>query len=298
VLAVGLAVAAGITRIEADEASLWVEAATRADRVAGILASQRERDVTLPIAALSLAVLGGVEALRLARLSPMRALSRPRAGTLLLAFMLAMGTLGDVMQHGRFADKRAELRSELDAQFALFSKLDPPPGDMLDRTAFAPHRATGLQVTRDVVAVDGHGVAKLAALDTPEGVQHIGADLSRALAQASLDQKGSADVDLSVSVDREVDGGVLERLFRIARAAGVHRVEILLTRGASPDLSRGGPPEVSVVIPQDFVALPADLADAGMPLPAGQAFGRFAPAMVVEALAAHGPIALAVDAKR
>jgi tRNA A-37 threonylcarbamoyl transferase component Bud32 len=157
VLAVGLAVAAGITRIEADEASFWGETSTRAERVAGILASQRERDVTLPIAVVSLAILAGIEIVRLVRLQPARVLSRPRAGTMLLAFSLAMGALGDVVQHGRFADKRAELRAELDAQFALFSKLDPPPGDALDPKTFIAHRATGLQVTRDVLAVDGHG---------------------------------------------------------------------------------------------------------------------------------------------
>jgi hypothetical protein len=335
ILAVGLAVAAGITRIEAQEASLWAQAPTRAARVAGILAAQAERDTTAPIAGASLAILVGVEALRLSRLNPLRAVTmgetpkpparaitmgeapkpparaitmgeapkppaRPiahlGASTAILAATVALGIAGDFFQHGRFADKRAELRAELGAQFADIARLDPPAGDALDRRAFPPHRATALQVTRDVIAVDGRGVARLAALDAPEGAAHVAADLNRALAQATLEQKSTGEVDLSVSIDREVDGGALLHLLRIARAAGVRRIEVLLTRGESPALGRGGPPEIGVVIPNDFVALPAELADTGFRLPAGQPFGRIAPSLAVEALAAHGPILLAVEA--
>jgi hypothetical protein len=298
ILAVGLAVAAGITRLEAHEASLWAEAETRAARVAGILAAQTERDATLPIAVVSLAILAGVEVLRLSRLRPLHALTHPRAGSALLAVVLALGIAGDFVQHGRFADKRAELRAELGAQFALFSRLDPPPGDALDRRAFPPHRATALQVTRDVIAVDGRGVARLAALGAPEGAAHVAAELNRSLAQATLEQKSTGELDLSVSIDREVDAGAVLHLLRIARGAGARHVEVLLTRGESPQLERGGPPEIGVVIPRDFVALPAELADVGFVLPAGKPFGSITPALVLEALAAHGPIALAVEAGR
>jgi tRNA A-37 threonylcarbamoyl transferase component Bud32 len=300
-LAVGLAVAAGITRIEAHEASLWVESPTRAARVAAILATQAEREATVPVAVASLAVLAAVEAVRLSRLRPLHVVTNPRAGTALLATAIALGVTGDFVQHGRFAEKRAELRAELGAQFALFARLDPPPGDALDARVFAPHRATALQVTRDVIAVDGRGVARLTALDSPEGALHVAADLNRALAQAALEkdeEHAQADVDLSVSIDREVDGGALLHLLRIARGAGVRRIEVLLTRGESPELGRGGPPEISVVIPGDFVALPAELEDAGLPIPAGDRFGRIAPSWVVQALAARGPIALAVEVPR
>ncbi len=200
------------------------------------------------------------------------------------------------MQHGRFADKRAELRADLGAQFALFSRLDPPPGDALDRRAFPPHRAAALQVTRDVIAVDGRGVARLAALDAPDGAAHVAAELDRALAQATLEQKSTGEVDLSVSIDREVDAGAVLHLLRIARGAGARRIEVLLTRGESPELGRGGPPEIGIVIPDDFVALPAELGDAGFLLPAGQPFGSITSTLVLQALAAHGPIALAVEA--
>ena len=298
-LAVGLAVAAGITRIEALEASLWAESPTRAARVAAILAAQAEREATVPVAVASLAVLAAVETLRLSRLRPLQVITHPRTGTALLAIAIALGAAGDFLQHGRFAEKRAELRAELGAQFALFARLDPPPGDALDARAFAPHRATALQVTRDVIAVDGRGVARLTALDSPEGALHVAADLNRALAQASLgwaEEQGQADVDLSVSVDREVEGSALLHLLRIARGAGVRRIEVLLTRGGSPELGRGGPPEIDIVIPHDFIALPAELADVGLPVPASERFGQIAPSWLVEALAAHGPIPLAVEA--
>ncbi len=298
ILAVALGVAAGLTRIEAREAVLMAEAPTRAARVAEILAVQAERDATVPLAVVSLAILAAVEALRLRRLRPLQAITHPRTGTALLVMVIALGVAGDFVQHGRFAAKHAELRAAIAAQFALFARLDPPPGDALDRQAFGPHRATALQVTRDVIAVDGRGVARLGTLDSPEGASHVAAELDRALAQATLEQKGAEGVDLSVSIDREVDTGAILALLRLARGAGARRIEVLLTRGESPRLGGGGPPEIDVVIPGDFVALPAELADVGVPLPAGEPFGHVAPALVVQALAAHGPIALAVPVAR
>jgi hypothetical protein len=225
-------------------------------------------------------------------------LTTPRPAAALLAGALAVGAVADLFQHGRFADKRAQIRADLGAQFALFSRLDPPPGDALDPRTFTPHRATALQITRDVIAVDGRGVARIEALDTPEGAAHVAADLNRALAQATLDQKSTGDLDLSVSIDRQVDAGAVLHLLRIARGAGAHRVEVLLTRGESPALGRGGPPETYVVVPRDFVALPAELGDAGFLLPQGQPFGAVTSNLVLQALAAHGPIALAVEVGR
>jgi serine/threonine protein kinase len=305
ILAVALAVAVGITRIEAREAILWGESPTRAARVAEILAAQAERDVTIPVAVASLAVVAAVEVLRLRRLQALRALTTPRTGTALLATALALGIAGDFVLHGRFTEKRAALRAEIGAQFALFARLDPPPGDALaeadrgrDPPRFAPHRATALQVTRDVVAVDGRGVARLGALGSPEGVAHLASELDRALAQAALEEHGATDLDLSVSIDRETGGDTLLRLLQIARGAGVKRVEVLLTRGASPGPLLHGPPEIDVVLPSDFVAIPAELADAGLALAPDLRFGQLAPALVERALAGESPVALAVGVGR
>ena len=310
ILAVALAVAVGVTRIEARASVLWDEAPNRAARVAEILATQAERDVTTPIAALSLVVVAGVEVLRLRRLHALRAVLRPRTGTALLATALGLGIAGDFVQHGRFALQHDELRAELGAQFALFAELDPPQGDVLDPDAsvrgwqnwehvrFPPHRAPALQVTRDVVAVDGRGVAKLAALVSPEGALHVAAEIDRALAQATLEQRTAPEADLSLSVDRDVEGGALLRLLRIARGAGARRIELLLTRGPSPSLTRRGPPEIDVVIPSDFVALPVTLGDAGLALDPAARFGVIAPALAAQVLAGGGPVAIEVPAGR
>ena len=294
VLAVAFAVAAGVTRVEAREAFLWVEDRTRASRVAEIMATQYERDATLFLAAASLGVLGVLEILRIRRLLPLGALGRPSAGTAALAIVVALAAAGDAVQHGRFIGKRDELRAEIASQFALLARLDPPPGDALDPERFPPHRATALQITCDAIAVDGRGVARLAALDGAEGRAHVASDLNHALAQAALAQADAAELDLSVAIDRRVETGVLVHLLRIARGAGVRRVEILLTRGASTRLPPRAPPEAAIVLPTDFVALPAELSDDGMALPEAEAFGRIAPELIAGALATPGPLRLLV----
>ena len=139
---------------------------TRAERVAEILAAHGERAATLPIALISLLTILVIEALRFLRLSRVGAIKRPRPAALVLLAVLSLGLAGDLVQHGRFIGKRDELLAEISAQFSLFARLDPPPGDALarDEARFAPHHATALQITRDVVAVNARGVARLAAL--------------------------------------------------------------------------------------------------------------------------------------
>jgi hypothetical protein len=292
VLAVALAAAVGITRIEAREAALWDAGLTRADRVAEIVAARGERDTTIPIAAASLLVVAVVEALRIRRLSRLGAVQRPRTATAALATVLALGATFDLIQHGRFIGKRDALRAEIAGQFTLFTRLDPPPGDALDAERFRPRRATALQITRDVVAVDGRGVARLAALATADGAAQVASDLNHALAQAALAQGEPSGVDLSISIDREVSGDTLAHVLRIARSAGVRRVDLLLTRGGAPRLTKG-PPEIDIVVPDDFVAIPAELADDGAELAGAGRFGSIAPALVAKALSAAGPVRIA-----
>jgi hypothetical protein len=301
-LAVGLATAVGLTRIEAREAVLWAEQPTRAERVAEILAAHGERAATLPIALISLLTILVIEALRFLRLSRVGAIQRPRPAALVLLAVLSLGLAGDLVQHGRFIGKRDELLAEISAQFSLFARLDPPPGDALalapaldhDEARFAPHHATALQITRDVVAVNARGVARLAALDAPAGAAQVVSDLNHTLAQAAVDQREPGAIDLLVSIDREVPGKAIVRLLRIARSAGVRKIEILLTRGAPPRLVPNGPPEIGVVIPRDFVALPVELGDEGLPLAEEQRFGEIAPGLVKAALAVEGPVKIAV----
>ena len=288
VLAVALAAAVGITRIEAREGVLWAATLTRAERVAEIVAASGERAATLPIATVSILVVAAVEGLRIRRLAQLGAIARPRTGTAALAIVLALAAIGDLVQHGRYFGKREELRADLASQFALFARLDPPPGDALDPARFPPHEATALQITRDVIAVDGRGVARLAALASPEGEAQVTSDLNHALAAAALAASDPASVDLSISIDRQVSGASVARLLRVARRAGVRRVELLLARGEAPKLQRG-PAEIGVVLPNDFVALPVELADDGVSLTDVGSFGDIAPALIAKVLGEGRP---------
>jgi len=135
-----------------------------------------------------------------------------------------------------------------------------------------------------VVAVDGRGVARLSALASPEGAAQVASDLNHALAQAALAGGEPGGVDLSISVDREVPGGTLAHLLRLAASAGVRRVELLLTRGEPPRLAKG-PPEIDVVLPSDFVAVPAEIRDDGDALGDAVPFGELAPRLCEQARA-------------
>jgi serine/threonine protein kinase len=293
-LAVALATATGLTRIEARESVLWAGEPTRAQRVAEILAAHDERAATWPIALIALVALVSLEALRVRRLARFGALHRPRWAALALLAVLGLALTGDLIQHERFIGKRDQLRAAIAAHFAVFARLDPPPGDELDPERFAPHRATALQITRDVVAVDAKGIARLRALESREGAAQVASDLNHALAQAAVDQREPAEIDLLVSIDRHVKGLALQRLLQIARAAGVRRVEILLTRGDQPKLSLTGPKEIGVVLPSDFVALPITLADEGWVIAPEPSFGEIAPDLVREAMTREGPVSLRV----
>ncbi len=51
----------------------------------------------------------------------------------------------------------------------------------------------------------------------------------------------------------------------------------------------GGPPEIDIVVPSDFVALPAELADDGVEMRGEDRFGSLTPWLIDRALAAAGP---------
>jgi hypothetical protein len=145
--------------------------------------------------------------------------------------------------------------------------------------------------------VNAKGVARLAALRAGDGAAQVASDLNHTLAQAAVESE-PGEIDLSASIDREVKGADVTRLLEIARGAGVNRLEILLTRGARPALVPNGPPEIGIVLPSDFVALPAELADDGLALPPDEGFGRIAPDLVSKALASGRPVRLAARRSR
>jgi hypothetical protein len=290
IAAVALAFAVGVARVEARQAVLWAEPPTRAARVAEILDARAEMNATLLLGAA--AVLGAALplAMALARLTRGQALPRPSRAQWRGAAVLAGAVAFDVGMHERFAQRREELRGALTPQFATFVHLDPPPADQLDPARFAPRRSTGLQVGRDAVAVNGRGIAKLAALDSETGLFHATAALHQALAQAAV-ERGADEVDLSVTADENVAYGKLVRLLSLARAGGARRVDLLFRRGPRPVLATDGPPETAYVVPSDFVAVAAELRDDGFSAPDGEPWSAVAPRLLA-ALPADAPLRL------
>ena len=147
-----------------------------------------------------------------------------------------------------------------------------------------------------MVAVNGAPVARLAALDSVEGTEHVGRELTRALAApaAESSEPESGAPDVSISIDREVPWGRVERLLAMAHAAGARRAEILLTRGDAPVIPVSAPPEASWVLASDFVAVPVLLGAGGLSAPEDQRFGDVAPALVEANPSAETPVRVAV----
>jgi hypothetical protein len=108
--------------------------------------------------------------------------------------------------------------------------------------------------------VNGKPVAPIAAFAGPEGRASVATELHRALANAAAEERaGSAE--LAIMIDKSVPYGVVTTLLGIAYAAGVRKIEILLTRGRPFVVPIGAPPEMGYALPGDFIAVPAALAD-------------------------------------
>lgn len=280
--AVGLALAVGIARVEARQAVLWSQTATRAQRVAEILGAEAELNATLLIGAA--AALGSALPLALAieRLARNKALVRPSraawAGLLVIAAAIAF----DLAMRDRFLRRRAELRAELAPQFATFFHLDPPPLDDNFSAGISPRKSTGLQVGRDAVAINGKGIAKLAALDTETGTFHATAALHQALAQAAV-ERGESEIDLTVTADEDVPFGKIALLLSLARAGGARHCDLLFRLGPKPSLSTEAPPEASYVVPSDFRAVPVELADEGFTAPPSERWATASARLLREA---------------
>ena len=279
VFALGFAFAVGVARVEARQAALWSQPDTRAARVAEILDARAEMNATLLLGAAAILGVAVPLALALARIARRGELPRPSRAAWIGFAVIALAIGFDLVMRDRFLRRREELRAELAPQFTTFLHLDPPPADQLDPRVFAPRRATGLQIGRDAIAVDGRGIARLAALDTDTGLFHATSALHQALAQAAVD-RGEDEVDLSVTADEEVPYGKLARILGLARAGGARRIDLLFRRGPRPTFSTDNPPEASYVVPSDFVALPAELADEGFSAPEDERWSSVAPRLL------------------
>ncbi|MEZ4301362.1 MAG: serine/threonine-protein kinase [Polyangiaceae bacterium] len=279
--AVLLAFAAGLARVEAREAVLWSEPATRAARVAEILDARAEMNATLLLG--TAAFIGAAAPVALALARAARRGSLPRLSRIAwVGIALVVASAGfDLWMRDRFLRRREDVRAELTPQFATFAHLDPPPADGLAQGPehLSPHRSTGLQIGRDAVAVNGRGIARLAALDSETGLFQATAVLHQALAQAAV-ERGADEVDLSITADESVAFGHIVRLLSVARAGGARKVELLFRRGPKPHLPPDSPPETAYVVPSDFIAIEAELAAHGFEADAAEPWSRVAPRLL------------------
>ncbi len=276
------------TRVEARGAALWFAGDTRADRVAEILGTAHERTHTVTsiaaclvaIVVASLACLSRSQSARVTRPE----LRRPAVGAALYAGVLLLVVGLDVYFVADFRARRQELVRSLSEQFALFSQLTPP--SLGDRPLPLPTEAPALQITKDSVAVNGKGAARLAALDSPGGRQSLTNEVTTALAAPVT--RGDRTVDLSVLVDRSAPWSRVVELLTIARDSGATNVELLLTRGASPAIPPNAPPEAGALLPSDFGALRVSLASTGLSFDRDRDFGVVAEALLESSTSDEG----------
>jgi serine/threonine protein kinase len=279
-LALLLALGAAATRLEGREAILWDPEwqGTRAARAAEIAGALGERRAT---AALGLAAVGAalwLEFRRFHRFGPLAPQLRAAPAAVRLLTLLFLGGMLDAGLHAWVLGRRAELRARLEPRFALFARLSPPSADTLPARLVAPGSAPALQLTRDVVALDGVGLVRIEALGEATVRQLVRLELSKAVSAVERPKPG--EPELLVAIDREVRWGVAREVLGLARGLGVRRVQLLFTRGEAPSLSPSSPPEASYLLASDFAALPAHLTARHLDIPADLPFGAAARLLV------------------
>jgi eukaryotic-like serine/threonine-protein kinase len=285
-LAVVAATAFGFARIEAREATVWVEDVTRADRVLAIVDAHRERTTTMAMACIAVTIVFAIELIRIRRLRAGGQPLRPTTSAVAMAGVVGAIAIGDVLLHRDFFSTRDAMREELEAQFALFARLDPPLGQDLSPAIFAPHPVPNLQIAPNVVALSGRGLAPLAAIESEDGAINVGRDLMHALGESSRARAEAGPLegspDLALTVDTAVSYGDVQRVLTIARKSGARTAEVRFARAASPAVADGAPPEARYLLPRDFVAVPITLADEGFSAHTSSAFGDVAAALARE----------------
>ncbi len=244
-----------LARTEAREAALWAGVPTRAERVAELLASSAEHSATLVVSAIVAVALMLTASLRV-RSAPRTATStRPSRPLVAACIALACWMAGDLALHARVRARHEALWAAMAPQFALFARLDPPAGAVLA----TPALGLAIQITPDVVALDGVRVGPSAGLVSDAGRTALSVDLAHALARRD------GEPHVLLMVDRHVRWSIVRGALRVARGLGVHRVDVLYTRGESPRWSGTSPSEATYALPRDFGALPVRIAtDAGI----------------------------------
>ena len=178
----------------------------------------------------------------------------------------------DVAFQSRLTSSRRAAIAAVGETLAFGFDLVPPsarPG-----IATPPTPAPALQMTTQLVALDGRAIARVAAIDSAAVRQSVVHDVSNATA-AALTHVESAirpdlgePTDLGVIADRRVPWSRVATVLGLAREAGVARVQLLLSRGQMVAIPSNAPREAGFLLPTDFVAIDAVLADEGFS-PAG-----------------------------
>jgi hypothetical protein len=262
------------SRAEAVGAAPWFEAETRAERVVQVVRAASERQLTLYAEIFAVLVIAVVALLVLMRarraglLAGETARQRLVLGAVQAAVVVAV-LLPAVTFERDFGSRRKALGASLSEQFVLFARLDPPS---FSSSALAkPVRAPALQITQETVALNGKGIGKLSALDTDTGRQAIANAIVTGLASpmSDLSLEAASDpvgrkIDLALLVDRRVPWSRVEQVLGLAFDGGARSADLLLTRGQEPNIPADAPPEASLLLPSDFVALPLELGNEGL----------------------------------
>ncbi|MBL8740690.1 MAG: hypothetical protein JNK04_06345, partial [Myxococcales bacterium] len=262
------------SRAEAVGAASWFEAETRAERVAELVHAAMEKTLTLYAEVFAVVLIAIVASLVLMRarrgglLAGETARHRLIIGAVQAAVLVAV-LLPAVTFERDFESRRQRAAATLSEQFVLFARLDPP--SFSSGALAAPVRAPALQITPETVALNGKGIGKVSALDTDTGRQAIANAIVTGLAapMSDVSLEAAADpvarkIDLALLVDRRVPWSRVEQVLLLAFDGGARSTDLLLTRGQEPSIPTNAPPEASLLLPRDFVALPLELGPEGL----------------------------------
>ncbi len=260
------------SRTDATIAAVWFETNTRAERVDAVIraAAEQRWSFAAQVVAVAAIALVALLVVRRAKLGGLldadSAQSRWVYGGISAALAIVIVTPTFTIERDLDA-RRTRFVGMLNEQFGFFAKLDPP--SLADRSLAQPVTSPALQITEDRVALNGEGIGKLTALDTPRGRQSVAAAIVSGLAASPTEDNPARPgatlrtVDLSLLIDRRVPWRRVEEVLSMAFEGGARNVDLLLTRGEVPVIPASAPPEAGHVMPEDFVALPLELSPQG-----------------------------------
>ena len=206
---------AAIVRAQALCDAAWTLEPTRAARALALTSAFHERTITFVASTLAVTIAIVIRA-ALAQ-APYSRVDDARVARLAILLALADGALTV-----RTALAKDAIYTHLEAEFALFSKLDPiVASDVVKAQAVPPIRPT-LKIARDRVALDETPAIVLSALDTDAGLAVLRSDLAHRVARDGAES--ASVVDLLLMVDASTPPHVVLSVFaRCVRRRGAAR---------------------------------------------------------------------------